>query len=95
MAMKDQLRELCWPVLGIFEKGDGPYVYKPLNRKILVFVGVLFLFLSIAVTFTAAGAGAGYGFLLPVVVFGIAGLVCLIVGTLGSDRAVCRIWGNR
>lgn len=95
MAIKDHFRKLCWPVLGIFEKGDGPYAYKPLNRKILVFVGVLFLMLSIAVTFTATAAGAGYGFLLPVVVFGAAGLVCLIVGILGSDRAVCRIWGNR
>ena len=41
--MKTQLRKLLWFILKNFENGDEPYSYKPLNRKILVIVGVLFI----------------------------------------------------
>jgi len=92
--MKQTLRKLCRPLLDIFEKGEGPYAYKPQNRTILIFLGVLFVILGLAVMAVALGS-AGVGVFLPVIIFGGAGVVCLIVGTLGSDRAVSRIWGGR
>ena len=92
--MKTQLRKLFWFLLVIFEKGEGPYNYKPMNRKILIVVGLLFIFLcSVGVYFTIE-AGV-YSYLLPVAVFFIVGFVSLIVGLLGSDRAVSNIWGNK
>jgi hypothetical protein len=35
------------------------------------------------------------GGLIPILVFFVIGFVCLIVGFLGSDRAVAKIWGSR
>lgn len=92
--MKAQLRKIFWFILHYFEKGDEPYNYKPLNRKILVVVGTLFIALSmITVYFTIQKED--YGYLLPVVVFFTIGLISMIVGFLGSDRAVSKIWGDR
>ena len=92
--MKSTLRKLLWFILYHFEKGDEPYTYKPLNRKILIIVGSLFVGLSmITVYFSINKADLGY--ILPVVVFFIAGFISLTVGALGSDRAVSKIWGNR
>lgn len=34
------------------------------------------------------------GYWLPIVVFGGAGLLGLLVGAIGSDRAVAKIWGS-
>ena len=91
---KPALRRLFRFVLEPFERGDQPYAYKPLNRKILIAVGVLFLVLF----FVAAGFAMHFqapGYALPVLVFFAAGATCLIIGLLGSDRAVSKIWGNR
>ena len=90
---KETFRRLLRPVLQPFEKGDGPFAYRPLNRKILVAVGSLFLALAAAVAVIAPKDG--FGFLLPVVVFGGVGFVALVVGLLGTDRAVSNIWGNK
>ncbi len=92
--MKETLRTLCSPILKPFESGDEPYVYKPLNRKILLVMSFLFLALSTAV-FLLAPEGSGMSYLFPGIVFGTVGLACLIVGALGNDRAVAKIWGNR
>ena len=92
--MKDQLRQIFWFILGTFEKGDEPYSYKPLNRTILIVVGCLFIGLSLVTAYFSIGQ-EGYGFLIPFVVFFAAGFISLIVGWLGSDRAVAKIWGNR
>jgi uncharacterized membrane protein len=92
--MKEKLRKLFWFILQFFEKGDEPYIYKPLNRTILIIVGLLFCVLCVLSVYVAA-ARSGYGFLIPVSVFFIVGFVCLVVGLLGSDRAVSKIWGNR
>ena len=92
--MKIQFRKIFWFILRYFEKGDEPYNYKPLNRKILVVVGALFLVLStITVYFTIQKED--YGYLLPVIVFFAIGLISITVGFLGSDRAVSKIWGDR
>ena len=92
--MDSPARRFFWVVLRPFEQGDEPYTHKPLNRKILLAVGVLFGVLCAASTFMAVDRG-GIGYALPILVFFAASAVCLIVGLLGSDRAVARIWGNR
>jgi hypothetical protein len=92
--MKTLLRKLFAPILNIFEKGDEPYAYKSLNRKILIVIGLLFLGLAAAVGYLAIGQGEA-GFILPVLVFSAVSLVTLVVGLLGSDRAVAKIWSNR
>ena len=92
--MKTKLRKILWFILIIFEKGDEPYNYKPLNRTILIVVGLLFCTLCLIIIYFAS-FGSGYGFLIPLAVFFSVGFVCLTVGLLGSDRAVSKIWGNR
>ena len=92
--MKIILRKLCSPVLNIFEKGDEPYNYKPLNRKILLFMSAIFLGLAILVIYFSPTNG-DKGYLIPAIVFFTVSLVGLIVGLLGNDRAVSNIWGNR
>lgn len=92
--MKKILRKLCSPVLNIFEKGEEPYNYKPMNRKILLFMSVIFMGLAILVIYFSSEI-EGYGFLFPVIVFMALSLTGLIIGLLGNDRAVSSIWGNR
>jgi hypothetical protein len=92
--MKATLRQLFGFILRFFESGDEPYHYKPLNRQVLIAVGVLFNAIWMFTAYLYAGKG-GYDFLLPVAVFFIVGLVCLVVGLLGTDRAVAKIWGNK
>ena len=92
--MKNWLRKLFWFILRYFESGDEAYEYKPLNRKILIIVGLLFSILALITIYVSMGK-SGYGFLIPVVVFLGVGVVSIIVGALGSDRAVAKIWGKR
>jgi len=92
--MKMQFRKIFWFILRYFEKGDEPYNYKPLNRKILVVVGTLFIVLSLITVYFSIQK-EDYGYLLPIVVFFVIGFISLTVGFLGSDRAVSKIWGDR
>lgn len=70
-----------------------PFVYKSSHRIILIAMGTIFSGLATLVFFVAQGEELGY--LLPVLVFGGIGLVSLLVGFIGSDRAVAKIWGSR
>jgi len=90
---KDNLRKLFAPVLKPFESGEGSYDYKPSHRKILLIVGGLFTSLALLVLILALGQDLAY--LLPVLVFGGVGLLSLIIGLLGNDRAVAKIWNAR
>lgn len=92
--MRSLLRQLFWFVLRYFESGEQPYNYKPLNRMILIVVGVLFSGLGLVSVYLAVGQ-AQAGYLIPIIVFFAVAFVCLTVGLLGSDRAVTNIWGNR
>ncbi len=92
--MKAHLRTIFSPILNLFETGEGEYRYKSSYRTILIVVGALFMLLSL-VSLTAAFYTAQLGAWLPFIVFFSAGAVCEIVGFLGSDRAVAKIWGNR
>jgi hypothetical protein len=91
--MKNFLIRLFWPILKIFEKGGDAAGYKPSHRTILIIVGSLFIFLSSLSGVMALSAGEP-GALFPVVIFFCVGAVALIVGTLGSDAAVSKIWGS-
>lgn len=92
--MKQVLRTLFSPILNLFEKEDGEYQYKPMQRKILIAVGSLFLFLcAISIYFGVLAGGSGA--FIPGGVFFLVSLFCLVVGGLGSERAVARIWGNK
>lgn len=92
--MKQVLRKLCQPLLQRLEQGTEPYVYKPLNRKLLIVAGCLFLFLALglAVALMLSGKLAA---LLPLIVFVALGFLCLVVGWVGSDRAVSKLWFDR
>lgn len=90
--MKKTLRNLCSPLLRPLESGTGAFEYKPSHRKALLFISVTFLGLATTVLVRADGADAGY--LFPVCVFGIGGLLGLVIGLLGEDRAVAKIWGS-
>jgi len=93
MPVRNQLRILFSPLLNIFESGTEPFAYKSSHRKILVIVGCLFCGLAILVLSLAQGEDPTY--ILPVLIFGGAGLLSLLIGFLGSDRAVAKIWGSR
>lgn len=92
--MKNVLRILFSSILNPFEQGSEAYTYKASHRKVLIVVGILFLLLS-TVSFVASLSVQQWGGLLPAFVFFAAGLVSGVVGALGSDRAVAKIWGNR
>lgn len=92
--MKKQLQRLCWPILCFFEKNDAHYCYKKSHRITLVILGLLFLLLS-ALSLLAALQAMQLGALMPIIVFCAAGIVSLVVGGLGSDGAVARIWGSK
>lgn len=92
--MKNTLRKLFAPLLSIFEKGEEPFSYKKSHRTVLVVLGCLFLFLSIV----AAGLGVSFGqmgALIPALVFLGVAVTALVVGALGTDRAVSKIWGSK
>ncbi len=91
--MKKQLRRLFCPILCLFESGDESFSYKPSHRTILIIMSCLFSGLAALVFFLMPEEDPGYWF--PVVIFGGVGLIGLIVGFLGNDRAVAKIWGSK
>lgn len=93
MHLKQLLRRLFSPLLGLFEAGNEPYQYKPSYRKILLVFALLFGGLAAFVLWLALSAETQQlGYFLPVLVFGGIGLLALVVGLLGTDRAVSRLW---
>lgn len=70
-----------------------PLLINHLSVKILIVVSFLFLGLAGLVVLLVGNAGPGY--LFPAIVFGAIGFVGLVVGFLGNDRAVAKIWGSR
>lgn len=91
--MKKILRTLFAPILNIFESGSEEFIYKPSHRLILIVMGCIFSGLATAVFIVAQGQNPGY--FLPVLVFGSVGLISLLIGFIGTDRAVAKIWGSR
>ncbi|VAW54225.1 hypothetical protein MNBD_GAMMA07-1676 [hydrothermal vent metagenome] len=91
--MKIILRKLFSPILNIFESGDEAYDYKKSHRTILITLGTLFTGLASFVYYLAKGQDIGY--LIPVLVFGSVGSISLLIGFIGTDRAVAKIWGSK
>jgi len=92
--MKTLLRTIFLPILNVFESGTGTYKYEKSHRTALVIIGGIFLALSFVSAFFAISA-AQIGGLLPFIVFFLLGLTCEIIGLLGNDRAVAKIWGSK
>jgi hypothetical protein len=92
--MKKRLAKIFWPILTFFETGGDPTNYKKSHRVALNVVGILFIFLSV-VSATAAAATGGVGSLIPVIIFVCVGIVAVVVGSLGSNSAVSKIWGTK
>ena len=92
--MKNIVRKLCSPILNMFESDEDEYDYRKSHRTILLVLGGLcFIIASVSFFFTLkTGEFAG---IIPISVFFITGLVCEIVGLLGSDKAVARIWKRK
>ena len=84
---------LFWPILRLFESDQIPANYKKSHRVVLIVVGSLFLFLSL-VSLAFGYTGGEWGAIIPIAIFSGVGLVAIIVGTLGSDGAVAKIWGT-
>jgi len=93
VQMKEVLRKIFWPILRQFETGKPVRQYKHSHRIILVVVGALFFVLSTASGIATVHSG-NTGALIPVFVFFAVGVVTLVVGSLGSNDAVSRIWGQ-
>ena len=92
--MKDTLRKLFAPILNLFEGGQEPYSYRPSHRKILLAVGTLFLILCMISLYFGSIAG-GTGAFIPTVVFALVSTFCFVVGGLGTERAVAKLWGSK
>ena len=92
--MKQMLRKIFSPILNLFEGGNEEYAIKPLSRKILIVISVLFSSLATAV-FYLIPADSDSGYYFPVIIFGLIAAVGFIIGILGTDRAVAKIWGSR
>jgi len=91
--VKDKLRILFSPLLKILESGTEPFTYKSSDRTILMIMGGLFSGLAMLVFWFARGQDPVY--LLPVLIFGSVGVLSFMVGFIGTDRAVAKIWGSR
>jgi hypothetical protein len=92
--MKNLMLKICSPILNIFESGDEEYAYKASHRKILIVAGILFLALSV-ISFIAIIYAEQLGGIIPILVFFVVGVVCEVVGLLGSDRAVAKMWKSK
>tara|TARA_R110002167_G_scaffold211524_5_gene416113 strand:+ start:343 stop:516 length:174 start_codon:yes stop_codon:yes gene_type:complete len=57
-------------------------------------MAVLFLVLSI-ISLIATVSASQWGGLIPILIFFIVSFVCMIVGFLGNDQAVAKIWGSK
>jgi len=92
--MKSFFKTIFSPVLNIFEKNNDEFIYRSLNRKIVLFISVVFFLLAFALpAFMPQLFKMGYWFVM--IVFGCLSLVGLIVGLLGSDKAVAKLLGSR
>lgn len=89
--MKSALRKFFSFILTPLEQGEGQYAYRPSHRKILLVIGVMFTILAVLAIAAAIYVGQFAG-MVPGVVFTCVGIVCAVVGLLGEDRAVARLW---
>lgn len=92
--MKTALRKVFAPILNRFENGTEEFAYVDSHRWITIAVGFLFLVAtsgSIALLVITKSGGA----VLPMLAFGTLAVVSLVIGFLGNDRAIAKIWNNK
>lgn len=92
--MKQILRKLAAPILRPLENSTGEYEYSPSHRTVLKIMGVLFFGIA-GITLYFSLMINELGGLLPVVLFGGIGLICLLVAYVGTDKEVAKLWRNR
>jgi hypothetical protein len=92
--MKKLLRKIFHPILRVFEAGEGEYHYKKSDRNVLIIMSFLFIFLA-AYSAVVAIIAAELAGILPFLVFFLIGFICGVIGLLGSDRAVSKIWSRK
>ena len=86
------MNKLLSLILEPLERGDDSYSYRPMHRKILLFISILFISLASLVVWVAKAKLSMA--LLPALVFGVVGGYGLVVGLAGSDKAVSNLWGT-
>lgn len=92
--MKNLLQVIFSPILNIFENNNDEFVYRSLNRKIVIFISLVFATLAFGLPiYMPQLIEMGYWFVM--IVFGLLSLVGLVVGLLGSDKAVAKLLGSR
>lgn len=92
--MKNLFKNIFSPILNIFERNNDEFIYRSLNRKIVLFISLVFLLLAFGLpAFMPKLIQMGYWFVM--LVFGSLAFVGLIVGLLGSDKAVAKLLGSR
>ena len=92
--MRNILTRIFWPILKFFETDEEPANYKKSHRVALNILGILFILLSFGSAWAAESSGER-GSLIPAAVFFCVGFVAVIVGSLGSNGAVSKIWGTQ
>ncbi len=88
------LRKVFMPLLIIFERNNEAFVVRSKNRGIILFVSLVFGLLAFALPlYMPQMIQMGYWFVM--IVFGLMSFVGLVVGLLGSDKAVAKLLGSR
>lgn len=91
--MRNTFKNIFSPILNIFEKNNDEFIYRSLNRKIVLFISSVFFLLAFVLpAYMPQLIEMGYWFVM--LVFGSLSLVGLIVGFLGSDKAVAKLLGS-
>lgn len=92
--MKNLAKKIFAPLLNIFEKNNEDFVYRALNRKIVLFISSVFFVLAFGLpAYMPQLIEMGFWFVM--LVFGALSMVGLVVGLLGSDKAVAKLLGSR
>jgi len=92
--MKNLLKTIFSPILNIFENNNDEFIYRSLNRKIVLFISSVFFLLAFGLPYYMPQL-IEMGFWFVMLVFGSLSAVGLIVGILGSDKAVAKLLGSR
>ncbi|WP_062065722.1 hypothetical protein [Cellvibrio sp. OA-2007] len=92
--MRNVFIKICWPLLRLFETDVQPANYKASHRFALNFIGFVFLLLSFVSALVGHSSGE-LGAIIPAVIFLGAGLSAVVVGLLGSNGAVAKVWGSK
>ena len=92
--MTNFFKTLFSPILNIFENNNDEFIYRSLNRKIVLFISSVFFLLAFGLPLYMPQL-IEMGFWFVMLVFGGLSFVGLVVGLLGSDKAVAKLLGSR